>query len=209
MALSNYGELKTSIASLLNRDDLATAIPDLIALAQAQIDRDIRHWQMEKRATLQQSATDEYAQLPSDWVETIRLHVTGSGTSVVDLISRNAMANKRAGAEDTTGIPAYYCHADGQLQFYPTPSSDTDLEMLYYGKITAMSSDSDYNWLLTSHPDIYLYGAALHSAPYLDEDDRIAVWAQLYSAAVQRLNEVSEKARYSGSGLRLKNRGLG
>jgi len=37
----------------------------------------------------------------------------------------------------------------------------------------------------------------------------VAIWAQMYSAAVARLNEVSEDARYSGSGLKLKVRGLG
>jgi len=55
---------------------------------------------------------------------------------------------------------------------------------------------------------MYLYGALLHSAPYLAEDQRIAIWAQMYSAAVQRLNEVSDDARFSGSGLKLKIRGL-
>jgi hypothetical protein len=49
----------------------------------------------------------------------------------------------------------------------------------------------------------------MHSAPYLAEDERMVVWAQLYSAAVMRLNESSEQSRMSGSGLTLKVRGLG
>jgi hypothetical protein len=48
----------------------------------------------------------------------------------------------------------------------------------------------------------------LHTAPYLSDDPRIAVWAQLYSAAVQRLNEESEQADESVSGLRMRRRGL-
>jgi len=95
MALTNYTGLKTSIADFLNRDDLTAVIPDFIALAESQINRDIRHWKMEARTSGQQSALDEYMQIPADWVETIRLHLTGTGTSVVNLISRDAMADKR------------------------------------------------------------------------------------------------------------------
>jgi len=81
--------------------------------------------------------------------------------------------------------------------------------LLYYAKTTALSSSNADNWLLLEAPDVYLYGALLHSAPYLGEDERIAVWGQMYSASVMRLNEESENARFSGSGLKLKIRGQG
>ena len=207
MALNTFTALKASIADFLNRDDLTAVIPDFISLAEAQINRDVRHWKMEARSSGQQSSGDEYMQIPADWVETIRLHLTGTGTTVVNLVSRDSMADKRAGQEDTAGTPIMYTHADGQFQLYPTPSTDTDFELLYFQKIPSLISNSD-NWLLLEAPDVYLYGALLHSAPYLAEDQRVAVWAQMYSASIQRLNEVSEDARFSGSGLKLKVRGL-
>ena len=207
MALTNFSGLKTSIADFLNRDDLTSVIPDFIALAEAQINRDIRHWKMEARSSGQQSNLDEYMQIPADWVETIRLHLTGSGTTVVNLVSRDAMADKRSATENTSGTPRMYTHADGQFQLFPTPSQDTDFELLYYQKVPSLITNTD-NWLLLEAPDVYLYGALLHSAPYLAEDERVGVWAQMYSAAVQRLNQVSEDAMFSGSGLTLKVRGL-
>lgn len=208
MALSNYTELKASIADFLNRDDLTSVIPDFITLAESQINRDIRHWKMETRSSGQQDADDEYMQIPPDWVETIRLHLTGNGTSVVNLISRDAMADKRAANENAGGTPSAYTHADSQFQLYPTPNAETDFELLYYKKLPALSSSNADNWLLLEAPDVYLYGALLHSAPYLAEDARVGVWAQMYAAAIQRLNQVSEDAMFSGSGLTLKVRGL-
>ena len=208
MALNTFTALKASIADFLNRTDLTAVIPDFISLAEAQINRDVRHWKMEARSSGQQDPADEYMQIPPDWVESIRLHLTGNGTSVVNLISRDAMADKRAGDEDTSGTPMYYTHADSQFQLYPTPNATTDFELLYYQKVPSLISNAD-NWLLLDSPDVYLYGALLHSAPYLAEDERVAIWAQMYSAAVARLNEASESARYSGSGLKLKIRGLG
>lgn len=209
MALSNFAELKSTLADFLNRDDLTSVIPTFIALAESQINRDIKHWRMETRSSGQQSAGDEYMQLPADWYCTIRLHNVDNGTSVLALTSRDAMADKRAGDEDASGSPYLYTHADGQIQLYPTPSATTNLELLYYATVPALSDSNTTNWLLTEAPDVYLYGALLHSAPYLSEDERIGIWAQMYSSAVQQLNKASETARYSGSGLRLKIKGQG
>ena len=207
MALTNFTGLKASIADFLNRDDLTSVIPDFVALAEAQINRDVRHWKMEARSSGQQDPADEYMQIPADWVETIRLHLTGTGTSVVNLVSRDAMADKRAAQENAAGTPRMYTHANGQFQLFPTPDATTNFELLYYQKIPSLITNTD-NWLLLEAPDVYLYGALLHSAPYLAEDARLAVWAQLYSAAIQRLNQTSEDAMFSGSGLTLKVRGL-
>jgi len=208
MAITNYTNLQSTIADYLNRSDLTSIIPVFVQLAEAQMNRDIRHYEMEARSTGVQDAGDEYMQVPSTWLENIRAHVQGTGTTPLDLISRAAMADKRAGAEDMAGRPEYYCMADGQFQLYPTPDSEYTIELLFYEKIPDLASNST-NWLLEEAPDVYLYGSLIHSAPYLQEDERAMVWAQMYAAAVQRLNESSEKARMSGSGLTLKVRGLG
>ena len=57
MALTNYTGLKASIADFINRDDLTSVIPDFISLAEAQINRDIRHWKMEARSSGQHADT--------------------------------------------------------------------------------------------------------------------------------------------------------
>lgn len=209
MALTNYTQLKSSIADFLNRDDLTAVIPTFIALAESQINRDLRHWQMEKRSSGQQDPGDQYMQLPNDWVETIRFHITDSGTKTLDLASMATMADLRTSNEDESGTPKYYAHIDGQIELYPTPSGTTNVELLYYGKIDALSDSNTTNWLLTEAPDVYLYGALVHSAPYLAEDERVGVWAQMYSASLAQLNKASEDAKYSGSGLRMKIKGLG
>jgi len=208
MAITNYSNLQTTIADFLNRDDLTSVIPTFIQLAESQINRDIRHWKMETRAEATVDAGDDYIQIPADWLETIRIGLTEGDTFPLDLISRAALADKRSGANNMAARPRYYTHADSQFRLYPTPDAEYDIELLYYAKVPDLATNTT-NWLLEYAPDVYLYGSLLHSAPYLQEDARVAVWAQMYSAAVARLNEASEKARYSGSGLTLKVRGLG
>ena len=206
MALSNYTELQSAIADFLNRDDLTSVTPTFIALAEAQINRDVRHFRMENRSSGQQSAGDAYSQVPADWVETIRFAVTGDTVTELKLISRADMGDMRM-SSDSAGPIKYYTHEAQQFHFYPTPGSDTDVELLYYAKVPDLASNTT-NWLLTEAPDVYLYGSLIHAAPYLQDDARMATWAQLYSAAVARLNESSDKAKFSGSGLKMKLRGL-
>lgn len=207
--ITNYSNLQTTIADFLNRDDLTSVIPTFIQLAEAQMNRDLRHWRMEVRASGQQSAGDAYMQIPSDWIETIRFHITDDGTKPLDLMSRKAIEDKRAGNENMSGTPRYYTHADSQFELFPTPNETTNTELLYFAKIPSLSDSNTTNWLLEDAPDVYLYGALLHSAPYLAEDERVGVWAQMYGASIQRLNDSSDDARMSGSGLTLKIRGMG
>ena len=207
MAITNYANLQTTIADFLNRDDLTSVIPTFIQLAESQMNRDVRHFKMEKRATA--SLDTEYSAIPGDWLETIQLHVIGGGTYPVDLASRQTIADKRSGANDVSGRPRYYAHADSQFELYPTPDAAYDIELLYFAKIPALSESNTYNWLIQDAPDVYLYGSLLHSAPYLVEDARFAVWAQIYAAVITQLNQSSDKAHMSGSGLTMKVRGLG
>ena len=207
MALSNFTELKSTIADFLNRDDLTAIIPAFIEMAEAQMNRDLRHWRMEKRSV--GDVDSEYSALPSDWIETISLHVNGDGTSTLNLQSREAVANRRAKTEDETGRPTLYTHAAGSIELFPTPDKTYEIELLYYAKIDALSSSTATNWLLDEAPDVYFVRALIHSAPYLQEDARAGTWASMYSAAVQKLNSASDAAKMSGTGLRLNVRGLG
>jgi len=201
MAISTYTELKASIASWLNRDDLTANVPDFIALAESSINNEIRHWRMETRA--ETSIEGQFTGIPSDWLSTIRFHLENNGTTDLRYLPRAEMQRVRAETQDSTGIPNYYGHNSGQFEVMPSPDGPYSGILLYYAKVPALSDSVATNWLLTHHPDVYLYGALLHSAPFLQEDARAQTWAALYSSAVERVNDASSKSTASGSGLRL------
>jgi len=95
-------------------------------------------------------------------------------------------------------VPAFFAHVGTDLEIFPTPGDSYTGEITYYAKITALAADGDTNWLLTAAPDMYLYAALMHSAPYLRDDPRIAVWAGLYAQAAGELAQQSEQARFGG-----------
>lgn len=204
MSISTFAELKTAIADTLNRDDLTSAIPNFIVSAEAEMNRIVRHWRMEGRSTAE--IDTQYSAIPADFLEPIRFYLTGSGTSPLELISQNDLLDRKARAQNTSGKPAFYALTAGELEVYPVPDSTYDAELYYYKRVTALSDSNTTNWLLTNHPDCYLYGSLIHSAPYLKEDNRIQVWMALFQSAVASINMESEKAKWGGTGLRIKAR---
>lgn len=202
MAISTYDELKDALVVWINQPEIAQSAADFITLAEAQFDRELRHWRMEKRSTAETDG--QYLDLPSDWIEAIRLKTTNSGTQPLEFISQADMAERRQSGNDTSGVPQFYCYTGGQIELYPTPSDTYTLEMVYYAKVQALSDANTSNWVLDYNPDAYLYTALLHCAPYLGEDVRIPVWDRLSKEAIASINLESDKARYSGTGLRMK-----
>ena len=201
MAITTYTELKSTISDFLNRDDLDTVIPTFIDLAEARLNREVRHWRMEDRAVA--TLDTQYTALPTNFLEPIRMSLTSGDTSTMEVVGVQEMSDLRARALNTSGKPRYYTILDQSIEVYPSPDGEYSLEMVYFETLPALST-SDTNWLLTNYPDAYLYGALLHSAPYLQDDARMQVWDALYQTAVSAINLDGERAKTGGSGRRMK-----
>ncbi len=201
MAFSNYTQLQSAIADFIDRIDISSVIPDFIELAETGMNREIRHWRMEKRAT---AALDtQYSSLPDDFLEPIRMSLNTPNTNTLEMVNAFQISNLRAQNLNTTGRPVNFAISDGSIEVFPTPDASYTLELLYYEKISPLSVVSS-NWVLSNHPDAYLYGSLIHSAPYLADDGRIQTWAALYQKAINDINSESERSKTSGSGRRMK-----
>lgn len=202
MAITTYSELQTSITDWLNRADLTSQIPDFIALAEADINRRIRHWRMERRSTA--ILDTQYSALPGDFIEPVRLSITSGDTYKLETESQAQLLDRRAQAGNATGLPKYYALTGGAIEVFPSPDSNYTLEMVYVSSVTSLSAQNPSNWILEYFQDCYLYGALTHSAPFLDQDQRLAIWSALYDKAIAGVNNQNENAKFGGSGLRVK-----
>ena len=202
MAITTYAELKTSITDFLNRDDLDTVAPTFISLAEADLQRRVRHWRGEKRSTAE--IDTQYSAIPADFVEAIRFYITGGDTRPLELISQAELLDRKFRNLNTSGQPAYYAITAGEIEVYPVPDATYTSELYYNARVPALSDSTTTNWLLEYYPDAYLYGSLVHSAPYLKEDARLQTWAALYQSAVDAINNESESSKFGGSGRRLK-----
>ena len=201
MAITTYSELKSAVADFLNRDDITDTIPTFIAMAEATLNRDLRHWRMEQRSTAE--IDDQYLTLPTDWLETVRITVMDAVPYVMNLASKSQIEDYRFKGDDVAGKPLYYAHIAGELELFPTPDATYDIELLYKQKVEALSDSNTSNWLLSEAPDLYLYATLVETAIYLRDDERLASFGALYQSKLDAVNRQSNRATESGSGLKL------
>jgi len=196
--ITNYSTLQSTIADYLNRQDLTAQIPTFIQLAEADMNTRLRCREMIVRATT--TNDDEFVRLPLDFLESINLQLT-DGQSPLRFVTLDEadIINKR----QTYTAPTFYSLMNGAIELVPPPATgaDVEIEMVYYGKITALSDSNTSNWLLLKAPDVYLYGALVHAAPFLMDDQRISVFGSFYSQRIEALNDESQKSLHSGSPL--------
>ena len=199
MALTTYTELKTSIGDWLNRSDLTSVIPDFISLAEAQIERTLRTRQMIIRANASFDAS--YGAVPADFLEVKSLKLTSTNPiTPMTYLSIDALDNEIA-KYTASGRPKFFGVVGDQFRIVPTPDANYTTELIYYAKLTKLSTSVASNWLLSSSPDIYLYGSLLQAAPYLQDDARIQTWATLYERALNDLQTADDRGSSSGGAL--------
>lgn len=199
MALSTYAELRTSIGDWLNRSDLSATIPDFISLAEAQIERTLRTRQMIVRANA--SFDSQYGTLPSDFLEAKSLKLTSTNPPTpLSFLTIDAL-DQQSSTYTASGKPKFFGVVGNQLRIQPAPDGTYTTELTYFAKLTKLSNSVTSNWLLASSPDIYLYGALLQAAPYLQDDARIQTWATLYERALNDLRTADDRGASSGGTL--------
>lgn len=196
MSLSNYSDLKTSVANYLGRSDLTSQIPDFISLAEIRLARELRIRQMLKTATATMTISDSTVGMPSDFLAMRDIFVEGQPRNVISYVSPSAFT--RTARTEEVGVPTFYTMRGQEFEFAPQPDAAYTLQMLYYAKPTALSDSNPSNAFMANCPDALLYGALLEAEPYLMNDARMATWSQMYSNAIARLTVSDDEAEYSG-----------
>ncbi len=198
MALSTYSELKTSLSDWLHRGGLTTVVTDFIALCEADFNRRIRVAEMEVRAF---ATFDEgYEDLPTDFLELREVKVITSPVVSLEYLTPQQMTEFYPTL--ASGVPEFYTITGTQIRLNRTPSQE--VEISYYVRIPALADDATTNWMLTNHPDVYLYGSLVQAEPYLKNDKRVPMWKSLYEVALKQIEDADKKARWNGGPLQIR-----
>lgn len=196
MSIANYTELKQAIADWLQKKDLYPIIPQLINLGEACIARDVRTREQMVRQCV--SISTEYFDAPARILELRNVQINTNPIRRLRYLTPEEMDTLRP--YSTSGKPEFYTIIGDEFQVKPVPDSTYTFEIAFFQRYQALEA-SPTNWLLTNHPDVYLYAALKHAAPFLVNDERAPLFIQLYQHAVDTLNASEKKARYSGSAL--------
>jgi hypothetical protein len=204
MALDGtYTGLKASVADWLKRTDLTASIPDLIVLADARIARDLRLRAQITFATLTTSSSVDYVALPADFLEIENIGLTTGGVQRPLTYESPEQLNARFPYGGGNGIPLAYSILGDRIYFGYAPDSAYTVGFTYYARFSPLSVTAT-NWLLTSHPSIYLFATLAEAAPFMLDDARVGMWEGKYQADMQALTAADDESLRSGSVLRVR-----
>lgn len=179
MSLQTYSDLQAAVASWLHRTgdtDLTAIIPDFIRLAEARFNRTLR-----TRSMLADLASTPLvsgaATLPTDFLAFKELRYDGSPSYTLEPRPLEWVRNQPADASQ----PNYFAVTGTQVVCWPTAGS---IKGTYYQSIPALASNST-NWLLTAHPDLYLFAALVEAVLFTQDDSRVQMWGEKASALIE------------------------
>ena len=186
MAITTYATLQTAVENWLIHTLFTARIPEFIVLFEAEANRRLRVRQQQTRSTLTPSSGS--ATLPTDYLAWVRL--TSQQSSVVELEYVHPSYLQAAYPTAPTDTPRIFTIEGSTI--YIRPVDTTDLQLEYYAKVPALAS-TDPNWLLTAHPDLYLFGTLFEATMYDANDERAPTWKarrdEIFDAIIRLNNQ--------------------
>lgn len=193
MALENYTDLQTMVAAYAHRTGDTTFtdyVPDFIRLAEARFNRVLRTTDME--VTLDSSAlTSGELTLPTGFLAFKELRFDGS---VDYTLQPKPLEWIRAQDNTDTGDAQYFAVTKSTVVCWPTTGP---IKGTYYTEIPALA-DSSTNWLLTDHPDLYLFATLVEAALFVQDDSRIPIWAEKTAALLDAVQRADDRNQFDG-----------
>jgi len=189
---STYSELQDEIANWIRRD--IDRIPIFIGLAESEFNRVLRLRTMETDNALSLVSGSRTVAIPDNYIEPISLRLVIPGEPQHVLTPRMPQQLDILTGTTASRRPEYWAINGANIEF---PNAADQTYGLSFRMVTgfALSDATPTNWLLTHHPDLYLYGALLRAAPYLVNDARIPVWQMMYSQSLKQVQQNASKSR--------------
>lgn len=198
--ISSYTDLRSEIVNwLFDRTELQSKTPQFIELAENAFNhgdenaglKPLRVREMERAEIL--SITDSKAVLPSDYLGWRTVSVGQNPRWELEFVSPSWL-NKNYPWRGA-GYPKYFTIYQDTIEvLYPT---DSDMTLLYYQTIPALSDSNPTNWLLQKYPNAYLFAAASFGASYLGDTQRQTEMTSMALGALSGLHTDDKKQRWA------------
>lgn len=200
MAITTYAELKTAIANWVDHANLGDRVDEFIDLAEARMNDELRVRRMLTRTY--ETISSEFVSLPTGWLGMRNLDYTSGGIRYsLKYETPEWMDRQHDGG---TGQPRAYTILGSEIQLWPAPDTSYRLDWSYWKAITALSDADTTNWVLTNHPDLYLFGAGAEANKYLKNIPEYKNDLARFGELLKRIQRADKRDKYSGAALQVR-----
>ena len=196
MSITTYDQLCKSIVNFSHREDILDLVPIFIAnTEQHMYDNETESLQLRSMEIISTSLTvGNLIQLPPNFESSrsIRLVLDGYG----ELQFRTPEALKRRAGP---GRPLFFSIIGNNIEFDCTPDSEYTIEMQYFKKVDPLTQANQTNEILTSHSNIYLFGALYEVADWERDYQERESKRQRFLNAIKGANRTDKRGRYGNA----------
>lgn len=199
-AITTVTELKTELSNWLNRTDQTARYDAFIALAESRIRRVLRtkHPVTQTIATVVDTGSYSIASLDeSPEIKEIYVTAPVASAGTIDLVTAGQLYNNRRENLSSNGKPLLGSLQGSTLLISPLPDAvytiEIETELLLEPLLAGTNED---NVVLLNYPDVYLYGALVHAAPYIEDDERVGLWKGFLDEALAELEQAQIRNEY-------------
>lgn len=206
MAINNLATLQAAIIDWVARTDLSIAvINNFIDLAENEIINGVydetgrvivpplRVKAMEFRDPTF-FLSGEYTDLPARFLGFRAVRFNANPDHKLEYVTPAVYDSKYVG-QDTSAL--VYTIESGQLRVGPSASASDTLDVIYY-QYPDVLTVANTNWLITTYPNVYLYGALRHLAIYCGMDSRLGFFQSSFLSTLAGLHAAQKSIAYSG-----------
>lgn len=191
MSLTNQPDLLTAMQNWLQRTDIAALFPDFITLFETAANRRLRVKQQE--TTVQLTPALGTISLPSDYLTWRRVTWTGNPRRELEYAEPSWVQTMFP--DGPADVPSVFTIEGNNLEIMPTDSTNTNVELLYWAKVPALTATNQTNWLMTAYPDLYLWGALTEAQAYAVNTDSAVMWKTRRDEVFDEIDKLDKKSR--------------
>jgi hypothetical protein len=189
-AFADYLDLKFAVSETVNSRAISAEFPRFVLQAEAMLNRVLRCNEQITEDTL--TFASGVATLPTDFLEMIAVHDSYG----------NPLRASAIGTTRLEGTQYNWYAIRGSQILIKGLSGDRDIT--YYAELpTLTTSASTSNWLLASHPNVYLYAVSHEAAKFLRDADQAGTLAALLDQELASLKVSDDRTRWGNAAVRV------
>lgn len=180
-----YDSLVEDVIKYSERNDesFVAQIPRLIMLTEQAIAAEIKTLIQLNVVDTVIAAGDSVIEKPVRWRKTTSMKING-----VPVLNRSMDYVTQYLSESDPGQPIYYAEYDyDHWGFAPVADQNYPVQIIYYSRIQPLDANNQENLLTREAPQALLYGTLLQAQGFLKNTEKLAVWKQYYTDAINAL----------------------
>lgn len=200
----NYTDVTSLALSYADRNDsdLVSKMDSFLRIVEARANRFLKTQEMALRYTIPMVTGQNRYTLPSDYTGMREISIYSNATPATRTTLQYLSPEQMNSVQ--TGSRVYYTITAGKLVVAPSQETGCTVEIVYYRRLTPLSSTVTTNWVSDSSPDVYVFGLLVEISSFVKDPNAKQLWDERFKEALSAIQDDDFSNRWAGSAMRVR-----